>query len=81
MLKIISAAASGLVLAGTVGYSYVQKAQQHVADLESANKTLTASVARKDAGIDAAIKALQLARRNPATGEPQGSAEGRGDTP
>ena len=68
MLKIISAAASGLVLAGGIGYGYIQKAQEHVASLEASNKTLTATVARKDAGIDAAIKALQLARKNP-TGE------------
>jgi outer membrane murein-binding lipoprotein Lpp len=72
MLKIISAAASGLVLAGTVGYSYVQKAQQHVADLESANKTLTATVNREDSAIDKAIADLQSARSAPVgAGEPQ----------
>ena len=66
MLKIISAAASGLVLAGSIGYSYVQKAQEHVAKLEADNVSLTATVARRDAGIDAAIKALQSARRDTA---------------
>jgi outer membrane murein-binding lipoprotein Lpp len=72
MLKIISAAASGLVLAGTVGYSYVQKAQQHVADLESANKTLTAQVTREESAIDKAIHDLQAARKAPpATDAPQ----------
>jgi hypothetical protein len=67
MLKIITSAASGLILAGSVGYGYVKKAQEHVAALESSNASLTATVARRDAGIDAAIKALQSARR-PAPG-------------
>lgn len=62
MLKIITSAASGLILAGGIGYGYVQKAQEHLATVEASNRTLTAQVRAKDAGIDAAIKALQLAR-------------------
>jgi hypothetical protein len=78
MLKIISAAATGIIAAGSIGYSYVQKAQEHVATLERDNKTLTAQVVREDIAIDKAIAALQAARSKPAAAV---SAEGRGDNP
>jgi hypothetical protein len=70
MLKIISAAATGIIAAGSIGYSYVQKAQEHVATLERDNQAMSASIARKDAAIDKAIAALQAAKT---TGEPQPS--------
>ena len=63
MLKIITSAASGLIVAGGIGYGYVQKAQEHLATLERDNKTLAAQVHAKNDGIDAAIKALQSARK------------------
>jgi hypothetical protein len=74
MLKIITSAASGLIVAGGIGYGYVQKAQEHLATLERDNKVMVASIARKDAAIDKAIAALQLARK----GEPIASPVGDG---
>jgi predicted RNA-binding protein with RPS1 domain len=67
MLKIITSAASGLIVAGGIGYGYVQKAQEHLAKLEADNVTLTATVRREDTAIDLAIKTLQAARKAPAT--------------
>jgi hypothetical protein len=65
MLKIITSAASGLILAGGVGYGYVQKAQEHLATVEATNRTLSAQVSRQDAAIDKAIEALRAARGTP----------------
>lgn len=70
MLKIITSAATGLIAAGAVGYGYVQKANEHVASLQSQISVLTATVKRRDDGIDAAIKALRAARSEPAATEP-----------
>ena len=66
MLKIITSAASGLVVAGGIGYGYVQKAQEHLAMLERDNKVLTLQVTREDTAIDKAIAELRAARSHPA---------------
>jgi hypothetical protein len=66
MLKIITSAASGLIVAGGIGYGYVQKAQEHLATLERDNKVLTLQVTREDTAIDKAIAELRAARSHPA---------------
>jgi hypothetical protein len=68
MLKIISSAASGLIVAGGIGYGYIQKAQEHVAKLEADNAALAVTVKREDTAIDKAIADLRAARSVPATG-------------
>jgi hypothetical protein len=63
MLKLIASAITGVTLAGGVAYSYVQKEQQHIAQLTVENTKLHADNMRQGNAIDAAIKVLQEGKR------------------
>ncbi len=63
MIRLIASAMAGVLTAGGVAYSYVQKEQQHIAQLTVENTQLHADNMRQGNAIDAAIKVLQEGKR------------------
>ena len=67
MIRLIASALTGVTLAGGVAYSFVQKEQQHIAQLTAENLQLHADNLRETNAIDAAIKVLQEGKRGSQT--------------
>jgi hypothetical protein len=68
IMRLVASAAGGIIAAGSVAYSYVQREEAKVAVLERANAELSATVTRESTAIDRAIAVLQAAKKKEATG-------------